>query len=208
MLKNITLLIFLTAALSACREGIPESVDQEFIKAGQVEGAIYYSNWSRSDTVFIDTNHEDIKLIDLNNDGAFEFEIVSTEDTVTAKISSNELRDYHVKTLFLRKHRENIYIAVESITYSDYVEIIQKNSILNFDSQIWNPLDSVKIFCQWERNIQAGFSYDWGDWNDHYNKYFAVHFQHDEETLISWVEISVVDYDNYILHNYASFILD
>jgi hypothetical protein len=208
MLKNGLIIVLLTVTLLSCREGIPDPIEDESIKTGQTAGSIFFSGFNKPDSVFIDSDHEDIKLIDLNDDGIMEFEIVSTEDTVSEKISSNDIRDYHVKTLFLRKQRENIYISVESITYSDYVAIIDRNSILNFQTQIWNPLDSVKMFCQWERNIQAGFSYDYGIWNENYNKYFAVNFQHEGETIIAWVEISIVEYDNYILHNYASFILE
>jgi hypothetical protein len=207
--KGIVIIAICTISLLTCREGIQEPVEnQNDIKTGQVADAVYYSNFDQPETLFVDGKHEDIRLIDVNNDGIMEFGIVSTEDTVTIKDSNENLRDYHVKKLFLRKQRENILISVESITYTDYVAIIPKNSILNFETQVWNPLDSVKMFCQWERNIQAEFSYDFGIWNGNYNKYFAVNFQEEDKTIIAWVEISIVDYDNYILHNYASFILE
>lgn len=198
-----------TISMSACREGIQEPVEnQHDIKTGQVTDAIYYSSFDQPESLFVDKSHEDVKTIDLNNDGIMEFEIVSIEDTITVKDSNENLRDYHVKKLFLRKYREGIYISAESITYNDYVAIIPKNTILNFENQVWSPLDSIKMFCQWERNIQAEFSYDFGIWNGNNNKYFAVNFQQGDETIIAWIEISIVEYDNYILHNYASFILE
>jgi hypothetical protein len=210
MSHKITAIIILASiSLTGCREGIPEPVeDDQNIKTGQIAGALYYSNFVQPESLFVDAVHEHIKLIDVNNDGVAEFGIGSSEDTLIIKDSNNNLRDFHVKKLFLRKHSENILISVESITYTDYVGIIQKNTTLNFENQVWNQLDSVKMFCQWERNIQAEFSYDYGIWNGNYNKYFAVNFQHGDETIIAWIEISVVEYDNYILHNYASFILE
>lgn len=208
-LKNLGVIIGLAAIVISCREGINEFVDEEFIiRTGQVTDALYFSDLVRPDSVIIDTNHEDVRSIDLNNDGIKEFEIVSEEDTITIKDSNQNLRNYHIKSLHLKKLREGIFVSVESISYTGYVGVIQENSILNFESQIWNPLDSVKILCYWEKSLQTEFSYDYGLWNNKQNMYFAVNYQHEDRTIIAWIELSVIEYDNYILHNYASFILE
>ena len=208
-LWNTGLVIGLAVIVITCREGINESiVEEKIIRTGQVTDALYFSNLVRSDSIIIDNNHEDARVIDLNNDGIPEFEIVFQEDTVSIKHSNQELIYFHIKSLFLRKLRENIFVSVESINYTGYVGVIQGNSILSFESQIWNPLDSIKILIHWENNLQFDFSYDFGLWNNRSSKYFAVNFQHNGRTIIAWIELSVVEYDNYILHNYASFILE
>ena len=158
-LWNTGLVIGLAVIVITCREGINESiVEEKIIRTGQVTDALYFSNLVRSDSIIIDNNHEDARVIDLNNDGIPEFEIVFQEDTVSIKHSNQELIYFHIKSLFLRKLRENIFVSVESINYTGYVGVIQGNSILSFESQIWNPLDSIKILIHWENNLQFDLS--------------------------------------------------
>lgn len=208
-LKNIGLVIGLAAIVIACREDIIEYTDEEiFIRTGQVTDALYFSDMVQPDSIVIDAGHEDVRRMDLNHDGMFEFEIVSEEDTIIIKDSDKNFRAYHIKSLHLKKLREDILVSVESIEYPGYLNVIQGNSILNFESQIWKTLDSVKVLCYWEKNLLNGFSYYDGLWNNKRNKYFAVNYQHEDRTIIAWIELSVIDFDNYILHNYASFILE
>lgn len=208
-LKNLGLVIGLAVIVITCREGINEFMYEEnFIRTGQVTDALYFSNIARPDSIMLDTRHEVVRSMDLNNDGIGEFEIVSVEDTITVKDINQNLRYFHIKSLILKKLKEDIFVSVESISYTGYVGIIQGNSILNFESQIWNPLDSTKLLCYWEKNLQTEFSYDDGLWNNKHNKYFAVNYQHEDRTIIAWIELSVLEYDNYIIHNFASFILE
>ena len=208
-LKNHGLIIGLAIIVFACREGITEFVDDvDFIRTGQVTDALYFSNLARPDSIIIETNHKEVRLMDLNNNGINEFELISEEDTISINDGNQNSRVYHIKSLHLKKLTEDIFVSVESMTYTGYVEVIQGNTILNFDSQIWTSLDSVKVLCYWEKYIQSEFSYDYGFWNNKRNKYIAVHYQHEGRTIIAWIELSVVGYDNYILHNYASFILE
>lgn len=201
--------LLLTVFLITCREGIVETPDDsDFFKAGQVEDALYYSDFAQPDSILINQIHRHSNPVDIDNDGIIEFDIISNEERVTVTDYNQNEREYYVKTLYLSKRKENVQVSVESIDITNYVGIISKNTSLSFDHQVWNTLDSVKIFCQWERNIDAGFSYDFGIWNNQSNKYFAVNFQHEGKTIIGWVEISILEYDNYILHNFASFNLE
>ncbi|MCD4730990.1 MAG: hypothetical protein K8R74_10340, partial [Bacteroidales bacterium] len=67
------------------------------------------------------------------------------------------------------------------------------------------PIDQVVYLAQITDNYIANEQEYLGIWNGANRLNFIIQMDKDGKSYVSWIKISVIDYDKYIFYNYATF---
>ena len=95
------------------------------------------------------------------------------------------------------------------MTGVDEIRSYGKAQFITFNNTAWllvteNPI----ILASSRQDLTSGQSEIIGEWNGLKQQFMGVFIQSDTGVIMSWIELSVLSFDNYVLHNAATYQLD
>ncbi|MCD4683902.1 MAG: hypothetical protein K8R86_11515 [Bacteroidales bacterium] len=173
--------------------------DGYVLQIGNSMNSIFYSNMQIPDTLAPIGEHLTIREIDLLGDSIAEFLLIAEKDsiagnTVFQSVRLEESSSFNgvVKTILfpvIPEDSQNVY------SYNDMVVIGNNFSVIT----VKMPLAEI-----WDNYVTGDKQYS-GIWFEQLQKYFIIRFEKNGNDYVSWIKISVTDFDKYILYNYATF---
>jgi hypothetical protein len=166
---------------------------------GNTNNAVYYSNLTVPDSTIIETEHQTTREISLDGDTVAEFYIISEFDTLNNEVEFKSLRIQ--KNLDFNGTLSTYVHPVVELLSPDYFadgEVVIIGDVLY-------PFDQVLYLAQIKDNFVSDEQELLGVWNGANKLYFIIRFDKDDKKFVSWVRISVINFDQYILFNYATF---
>ena len=169
------------------------------LQVGNAMNSVYYSNMQIPDTIAPAGEHLTVREIDLLGDSVAELLLVAEKDsiagnTVFQSVRLEESQEFNgiVKTILFPVIPED-----SPNIYSDNDLVVIGN---NFSAiTVKMPLAEI-----WDNYVTGEKQYA-GIWFEQLQKYFIIRFEKNGNDYVSWVKISVTDFDKYILYNYATF---
>jgi hypothetical protein len=197
MKKLIVLFLFPFFFLLSCAE--EDENPNVVIIMGYSSGSLYFSNLPEPLVVDKDFIHTTRTVLDLNGDDVGELTILSSEeltgtDTLfrTLKLEKHPNADTNVRISLLADYTVTSFLDGESVEFPrGDMYSLQDEFILTWNKHI----------------ISTGADFVAGSWNGLLEHCFLVEYKVGESDIAAWVMLSVTDYDNYILHNFASYSL-
>lgn len=202
-MRNLLLiLLMLSVILIGCNKDDNNDPDVPAgyqLQIGSTGNAIFYSNLQMPDTTNIEGQHFTTREISLDGDTITELFIISEMDSIDNEIVFKSLRiqknpDFNgtIKTYL------NGALSLLSPEYFTDGEIVIIGEWLY-------QIDQVVYLAQKTDNYVANEEEYMGIWNGANQLYFIIELEKEGKFYVSWVKISVPDYDNYIFYNYATF---
>lgn len=200
-MRNLFLAItFLSLILFGCNKDTNTDVPVGYqLQMGNISNAVYYSNLQIPDSTFIVGQHFTSREMSLDGDSIAEFYIISEMDSINNEIVFKSLRiqknqdfDGTIKTYL------NAAVNLLSPEYFIDGEIVIIGEWLY-------QIDQVVYLAQVTDNYVANEEEYLGIWNGANKLNFIIEMEKDGKSFVSWVKISVTDYDKYIFYNYATF---
>lgn len=202
MKRYFLLLIFTIALIIGCNDDNdddPVDPGNYVLQIGNTMNSEYYSNMQIPDTVAPVGGHFTIREIDLLGDTVAELLLIAELDsiagnTVFQSVRLEESPDFNgaVKTILfpvIPEDSPNVY------SYNDMVVIGDNFSAITV---------KMSLAERWKNFVTGNNQYS-GIWFEQLQKYFIIRFEKNGNEYVSWIQISVTDFDKYILYNYATF---
>ena len=96
-----------------------------------------------------------------------------------------------------------------AITGIQDVRSYGKAQFITFNNTAWLLVDENPIvLAASNQDLTSGQSIVQGEWNGLKQQFMGLLLQRSGNEFISWVELSVLSFDNYVFHNCATFELD
>ena len=169
------------------------------LQIGNTSNAIFYSNLQIPDTTYKEGQHITTREISLDGDSIAELYIISEMDSIDNEIVFKSLR--------IQKNLDfngtiNTYLnaAVELLS----PEYFTDGEIVIIGEWLY-PIDQVVYLAQITDNYVANEKEYLGIWNGANQLNFIIQMEKEGKSYVSWIKISVTDYDKYIFYNYATF---
>ena len=169
------------------------------LQIGNTSNAVFYSNIQVPDTTHVEGQHITTREVDLDGDGEIEFYIISEMDSIDNEIVFKSLR---IKKNLDFSGTINTYLnaAVELLS----PEYFTDGEIVIIGEWLY-PIEQVVYLAQITDNYLTNEQEYLGIWNGANQLNFIIQMDKDGKSYVSWIKISVTDYDKYIFYNYATF---
>ena len=188
MRRTIGLLAITAVTLLACGgdDGPTITDEQRQLVMGQTEGlgVVIYSDFVSPLVLERDEVHINVRELDLNSDGVIDVSIKAFEEfagdkglTLTIESDSTEV----------------------SITPEGVIKPLTQGDIVTLTSETWGKMSEITENPLAVRT--AGNTT--GVWNMQGRRYIAFKIEIGNSRFLSWIEISVSDFDNYSLYNFV-----
>ena len=201
-MRYLVLLILLISLLfSGCNKdnnnnNIPEGYP---LQIGSTNNAIYFSGLQVPDTTDNDAEHVTIRNISLDGDSVAEFYIISEFDTLNNEVEFKSLRIQ--KNLdFDGNLSTYLHPAIEYLSPDFFAD----GEVVIIGDYLY-PFDQVLYLAQIKDNFVTDEKELLGLWNGANQLNFIIRLGKGGKSYVSWVKISVLDFDAYIFYNYATF---
>ncbi|MGB5873999.1 MAG: hypothetical protein WBH56_09750 [Bacteroidota bacterium] len=172
-----------------------DEVQQPFFLTGQSSGTdVFFSNIVPPETIFVDINHTTTTPLDVNNDLIQDYEIISFQNNQ----GNQEFRGVEIKQL-----ADSTWVADD---FDSEIRVFSANDTLWVNAESWTWVTSPdKDKMPLAILLRDGqIDEEWGKWNGEENKYVGLKLTVGGEDYLGWIELTVADYDNYIIFNFAS----
>ena len=202
LLLTIFFISFISFIFFGCNKdnndnpGVPTGYQ---LQIGNTGNAIFYSNLQFPDTTYNEGQHFTKKEISLDGDSIAELYIISELDSIDNEIVFKSLR--------IQKNLDfngtiNTYLnsAVQLLS----PEYFADGEIVIISEWLYK-IDQVVYLAQETDNYSANEVQYMGIWNGANQLNFIIQMEKDGHSYVSWIKISVTDYDKYIFYNYATF---
>ena len=194
--------IFILLILFSCGE------DNEPVPAGFTIGAtenIFYHANLNEEIYNFETEHFTNRDIDLNNDQINEIMLTSFMDTVY-NLETREAIEIR-KGLYIVENK-NLPVDLDLFVAFDFSDgqIAQFKNGENFriDANSYAPVDSVIAITYFRKDLFSNQEQFLASWNGTERKFLVLGWATSNETLYTWIELSVADYDDFTLHDFGS----
>jgi len=199
MIRALILLLAIILISFGC-----ETKKKEFdFQAANSDDAFFFSNLQTPDTVSKRYQHEDTRMIDLDNDFIPELNIVSSLDTTFS--------DSVIRILRLTKNVDKdskVYIAMLIDQAPPAPSPYANGTGVKVEDELLYVLHKGFYLCRSFEDLTTGKDSTDGVWNGLPQRSFVVQFTKDGQRYGSWVQIEVTDFDQYIFNNFATFKID
>jgi len=199
MIRALTILLAIIFISIGCETKKTEFDFQAAIPAD----AFFYSDLQNPDTVTKTREHEDTRIIDLDNDFIPELNIVSSLDTTWS--------DSVIRILRLTQSDEKdskVYIAMLVDQAPPAPSPYANGTGVTVKDELLYVLHNGFYLCRSFEDLNTGKDSTDGVWNGLPQRSFVVQFTTNGQTYGSWVQIEVTDYDQYIFNNFATYKID
>lgn len=169
------------------------------LQIGNTGGAIFYSNLQMPDTTNVEGQHYTTREISLDGDTIAELFIISEMDSIDNEIVFKSLRIQ--KNLDFNGTIKTYLNGALSLLSPEY---FADGEIVIIGEWLYQ-IDQLVYLAQITDNYVANEEEYMGIWNGANQLYFIIELEKEGKSYVSWVQISVPDYDNYIFYNYATF---
>ena len=199
LLLAIFLILFIFFGCNKDNNNNPDVPSGYQLQIGNTSNAIFYSNIQVPDTTHVEGQHITTREVDLDGDSEIEFYIISEMDSIDNEIVFKSLR---IKKNLDFNGTINTYLnaAVELLS----PEYFTDGEIVIIGEWLY-PIDQVVYLAQITDNYIANEQEYLGIWNGANRLNFIIQMDKDGKSYVSWIKISVIDYDKYIFYNYATF---
>lgn len=199
LLLAIFLISFIFFGCNKDNNNNPDVPSGYQLQIGNTSNAIFYSNIQVPDTTHVEGQHITTREVDLDGDSEIEFYIISEMDSIDNEIVFKSLR---IKKNLDFNGTINTYLnaAVELLS----PEYFTDGEIVIIGEWLY-PIDQVVYLAQITDNYIANEQEYLGIWNGANRLNFIIQMDKDGKSYVSWIKISVIDYDKYIFYNYATF---
>ncbi len=199
------LLAILALSVVSCDDDDPAPDSRDSVLTGEFEDALFYTNLQEPDTTLMDNIHVTTREIELDGQPGADLLIVAEMDTI---LDADDNPIAATKRLSLRAADGANPISV-AVTGIDEVRSYGKAQFITFNNTAWLLVtDSPIILASSRQDLTSGQSEITGLWNGLIKQYMGVFLQSDTGVLMSWIELSVLNFDNYVFHNAATYQLD
>jgi len=181
------------------KEDDPPASGYYELQVGNTMNSTFYSNMQIPDTVAPAGEHISIRAIDLLGDSVAELLIVGEKDslggnTVFQSVRLEESSTFNgvIKTILfpvIPEDSPNVYSDNDMVLIGDNLAAITVKMPL---AEIWD-------------NYVTGEKQYAGIWYEQSQKSFIINFAKNGNDYVSWVRISVTDFDKFILYNFATY---
>ena len=205
-IKLLTLIIMALsiAGITSCDDD-PEPSGRDAVLTGEFEDAFFYSNLTEPDTFLNDNIHRTTREVELDGEQGADLLIIAEMDTVLDAMN----RPMSATKRLSIAAPDNADPVSVAITGFQDVRSYGKAQFITFNNTAWLLLDENKItLASSEQDLSSGQSIIVGEWNGLTKQYMGILLQRDGKELISWVELSVLSFDNHVFHNSATFELE
>lgn len=195
------LFIFVFFSFYSCDKIANNDIPINEITAGKSEGAYYASNYTEPDSNFFYGDHEKAVRIDLDGDLSPEIFLVSIEETD----ADNNLRVKELKIVKNPSYTPAISVVILNPNAPYFLKEFGLGNIIEYNKEFKTQLSGEIVLAREEKNLLTGVSVIEGNWNDKKEVCFIVYFASVGDSFLAWVSISVIGYNNVVVHNFASF---
>ena len=199
LLLAIFLILFIFFGCNKDNNNNPDVPSGYQLQIGNTSNAVFYSNIQVPDTTQVEGQHITTREVDLDGDSEIEFYIISEMDSIDNEIVFKSLR---IKKNLDFNGTINTYLnaAVELLS----PEYFTDGEIVIIGEWLY-PIDQVVYLAQITDNYLTNEQEYLGIWNGANQLNFIIQMDKDGKSYVSWIKISVTDYDKYIFYNYATF---
>lgn len=156
--------------------------EQRQLVMGQETGiGLFYSNLSAPLVLARDDVHSNVRELDINNDGVTDIELRAYQE-----FGSN-------RGLTINTPSDSTRISLDA---QMAVKALEDGDIVTILSETWGSAESLPLAVSEAGTVS-------GNWVDAGNRYVAFRIDIGNSRFLGYLEISVEDFDNYSLHNFA-----
>lgn len=198
---TISFLLVTSILFSSCDKIGQNDIPVNEITADKSDGAYYFSDYTEPDSNFFNSDHETSVRIDLDGDLSTEIFLVSTQVTDL----DDNLQIKELKIIKNPSYTPAISVVILNPSAPYFLKEFKPGDIIEYSKEFKTQLSGEIVLAREEKNLVTGVSVIEGNWNEAEEKCFIVYFASVGDSFLAWINISVVDYCNVIVHNFASF---
>ena len=199
----IALLPVVLITAVACDDD-PDPDSRDSVLAGETEEALFYSNLQEPDTTLNDNIHTTTREVELDGQPGADLLIISEMDTIFDAMD-RPIRATKQLSIQSADDADPVLVAINGDTprvYGKAQEITRNNTT-------WLLVTDAKIvLASSDQDLTSGQSVIEGEWNGLKQQFMGVLLPRGSDELIGWIELSVINFDNYVFINNASYLLD
>ncbi len=177
-------LVLLATAVLSCGSddgdgGITD--EQRQLIMGQETGiGLFYSNLSSPLVIARDEVHSNVRELDINNDGVTDLALRAYQE-----FSGN-------RGLTISTPSDSVRISMDG----QMVKALEEGDIVTISTETWGSADALALAVTDAGTVS-------GNWVGAGNRFVAFRMDIGISRFLGYLEISVEDFDNYSLHNFA-----
>ncbi len=201
---GIGILTLISITIVSCDDD-PQPTNRDSVLTGEFEDALFYSDLQEPDTTLKDNIHVTTREVELDGEPGADLLIIAEMDTIYDG-SNNPVAATKRLSIKTADNADPISVAV---TGTDAVRIYGKAQFITFNNTAWLLVtDQPIILASSRQDLTSGQSVIEGEWNGLVKQYMGLLLIRNGVDLMSWVELSVLSFDNYVFHNSATYALD
>lgn len=177
-------MLLLAVGIQSCSKDDGGGITQEqrqFVMGESEGNAVFHTGFVAPLVLARDNVHSHLRELDLNSDGEIDVHIRAFQDF-------NGDRGLTISTV-------NAETRV-SLDENGMIKPLENGDIVTVDSETWGSADALPLAVI-EGSVESG------TWNMLGRRFVALRLDIGITRNLSWIEISVEEYDNYTLYNYA-----
>lgn len=200
-MKKWLYIILLSPVLftGSCDKIATKDVPIDLIEVGKTDGSIYYSNLSSPDTIKAGPEQDIFRKIDLDGDSYPEITINASNFT-EGNIQTRQIRLEKIPA-----YVPTISIIIQTPSAPYYIKPFNDGFLVQYSREYRLDLASNLVLAKEEKNLESGLSILAGNWIGIEEKSLIIFYASAGTSSLSWIKISVPDYDTFVFHNCASF---
>jgi hypothetical protein len=172
-------------------------------QAGIQGDAWFFSNLIAPDTVNKSYAHEDIRMLDLDNDNKPEIHLVSLLDTTAS--------DSLIRTLRIdldTNYTEDVYVSLLANEAPPAPVPYANGTQIKLDNELFYRMLKTFYLNRYFKDLSTDADSTDGIWTGLGERSFVVKFNSEGQSFASWIQINVTDIDQYIFYNWATYKLE
>lgn len=193
------ILILPVLVIGSCDKIATKDVPIDLIEVGKTDGSIYFSNLTSPDTIKAGPEEEVFRKIDLDGD-------TYPEITINASyFTEGNIQTRQIKLEKIPAYVPTISIIIETPSAPYHIKPFNDGFLVQYSREYRLDLASDLVLAKEEKNLESGLSLLAGNWIGIEEKSFIIFYASAGTSSLSWIKISVPDYDTFVFHNCASF---
>jgi hypothetical protein len=156
--------------------------EQRQLVMGQETGiGLFFSDFPGPLVLSRDNVHSNVRELDINSDGVVDIELRAYQDFGSDR------------GLTLTTANDSTTVSLDA---QMAVKALEEGDIVTIASETWGPADALALAVN-DGGVVSG------NWVGNGNRFIAYRIDIGNSRFLGWIEISVEDFDNYSLYNFA-----